>query len=217
MPRAMNHLVPGTIAMTIVVVASNILVQHPLGNWLTWGALTYPFAFLVTDVMNRIFGKNAARRVVLIGFAAGVLCSLVGTRLLNDAGIPYVTVRIAFGSGGAFLVAQLIDITIFDRLRNRQWWFAPLLSSLVGSLTDTALFFTIAFAATLPVLAPDHNTVWAGELLPLLGFGPTEPVWVSLGVADWMVKTACALCALVPFRLIVQKLAPPPTSSLPQG
>jgi queuosine precursor transporter len=137
---------PGIIAMAAIVVASNILVQFLLGDYLTWGALTYPLAFLVNDLMNRLYGPAAARRVVWAGFATGVACSLVGTQIVGEFG-PLVTLRIAIGSGLAFLTAQMLDIAIFDRLRDRRWWKAPLASTLVGSTVDTALFFSIAFAA----------------------------------------------------------------------
>ena len=119
----------GVIAMALIVVASNILVQFLLGNWLTWGALTYPFAFLVTDVMNRVFGPAAARRVVWAGFVVGVASSLIGTQIMLQGDgfeFPAVTLRIALGSGLAFLSAQMLDVAIFDRLRVGAWWKAPL-------------------------------------------------------------------------------------------
>ncbi|HAC47661.1 MAG TPA: hypothetical protein DCE85_00050, partial [Sulfitobacter sp.] len=105
---------PGILAMAAIVVASNILVQFLFGQWLTWGAFTYPLAFLVTDVMNRLYGASAARRVVLVGFVVGLICSLIGTQIMGEFG-PLVTVRIAVASGSAFLVAQLLDVTIFNR------------------------------------------------------------------------------------------------------
>ena len=141
-------LIAGIVAMAAVVVTSNILVQFLLGNWLTWGALTYPIAFLVTDLMNRLHGAAAARRVVVAGFGVGVICSLIGTQIQGEFG-PLVTWRIAVGSGIAFLAAQLLDVAIFDRLRQGQWWRAPAVSSVAGSALDTALFFTIAFSAML--------------------------------------------------------------------
>lgn len=199
---------PGILAMAAIVVASNILVQFRLGDWLTWGALTYPLAFLVTDVMTRVYGAAAARRVVWAGFATGVACSLIGTQLLGEFG-PLVTLRIALGSGLAFLTAQMLDVAIFDRLRHRAWWQAPLASTLVGSSVDTALFFGIAFSASLVWLEPGNDVSWAAEALPLLGLGPVAPLWVSLAVADWGVKLALALLALAPFRVIVCKLAQP--------
>jgi len=158
----------GILAMALVVTASNILVQYLYGDWLTWGAFTYPIAFLVTDLMNRIYGAPAARKVVFIGFAVGLLCSFIGTQIMGEFG-PLVTLRIAIGSGTAFLIAQLTDIFVFNRLRER----------------------------------PGVDVAWANEAVPLLGKGPVAPLWVSLAVADFGVKLALALVALVPFRLIV--------------
>lgn len=154
-------------AMVIVVVGSNILVQVPINDWLTWGALTYPFAFLVTDVTNRTLGPAQARRVVQVGFACAVVLSVV-----------LATPRIAVASGAAFLIAQLLDIHVFDRLRHRVWWQAPLASSVLGSGVDTALFFGLAFAGT-------------------------DVPWVTLGLGDYAVKLALALIMLVPFRAAV--------------
>ncbi len=196
----------GVAAMAAVVVVSNILVQHLLGQWLTWGALTYPVAFLVTDVTNRLHGPAAARRMVWAGFATGVACSLVGTQIAGEAG-PLVTWRIALGSGLAFLAAQMLDVALFDRLRTGPWWRAPLASSLVASTVDTALFFTIAFSAWLAPLEPGNDVGWANAVLPLLGAGPAAPLWVSLAVADGGVKLLLALAALLPFRLIVGRIA----------
>ena len=187
--------------MAAVVVASNILVQFLFGNWLTWGAFTYPLAFLVTDITTRLYGAAAGRKVVLAGFATGVACSFIA------AGFDATTFRIALGSGLAFLTAQLIDVSIFDRLRGQVWWRAPLASTLLGSTVDTAIFFTIAFSASLTFLDPGADVAWAADGLPLLGAGPVVPLWVSLAVADWGVKIALALLALVPFRLIVARAA----------
>lgn len=198
---------PGILAMAAIVVASNILVQFLFGQWLTWGAFTYPLAFLVTDVMNRVYGAGPARRVVLVGFAVGLICSLIGTQIIGEFG-PLVTLRIALGSGLAFLIAQLLDVAIFSALRDGRWWRAPLASTLIGSTVDTALFFTIAFSASLAVIEPGNDVSWAGEILPVLGLGPAAPLWVSLAVADWMVKLSLALLALVPFRLITARLTP---------
>ncbi|MEL6914461.1 MAG: queuosine precursor transporter [Pseudomonadota bacterium] len=196
--------IPGILAMAAIVLASNILVQFLFGNWLTWGAFTYPLAFLVTDLMNRFYGPRAARQVVIVGFIVGIFCSLVGTQIMGEFG-PLVTFRVALGSGLAFLTAQLIDVAIFDRLRDGRWWRAPLASTLIGSTVDTAIFFTIAFSAMLNGMEPDNMPLWAQEVLPLLGMGPEAPLWVSLAVADWGVKLSLALIALVPFRLIVQR------------
>lgn len=201
-----RSLLPGILAMATIVVASNILVQFLFGQWLTWGAFTYPFSFLVTDLTNRIQGPVAARKVVVAGFVVGVICSLIGTQIMGEFG-PLVTVRIAVGSGLAFLVAQLMDVFVFDRLRSGNWWRAPLISTLVGSSLDTALFFTIAFSASLTMLEPSNDVSWAGDMLPLVGVGPTVPLWVSLGTADWLVKLSLALVALVPFRLLVSRLS----------
>ncbi|MCG7572434.1 queuosine precursor transporter [Phaeobacter sp. CNT1-3] len=205
----MNKYLPGIFAMAAVVVASNVLVQFLYGDWLTWGAFTYPIAFLVTDVMNRVYGVGPARRVVIAGFIVGVICSLIGTQImLQGDGFTYpaVTLRIAIGSGTAFLVAQLTDVAVFNRLREGAWWRAPLASTLIGSSLDTAIFFTIAFSGALTFVEPGNDVSWAGEMLPLLGTGPVAPLWVSLAVADWMVKLSLALLALVPFRIIVGSL-----------
>ena len=201
-----RSLIPAVAAMAAVVTASNILVQILLGDWLTWGAFTYPFAFLVTDLTNRLQGPGAARRVVLAGFAVGLVCSLIGTQIAGDFG-PLVTVRIAVGSGVAFLVAQLVDVGVFNRLRDGSWWRAPLVSTLIGATLDTALFFSIAFAGMLAWIFPATDVAWANETLPLLGQGPAAPLWVSLAVADWCVKIGLAAVALVPFRLIISRLA----------
>lgn len=136
------RLLPSIAAMAVIVLASNILVQYPvtalgLGDVLTYGAFTYPFAFLVTDLTNRWFGPRKARVVILVGFAAAVALSL----WLADP-------RIAMASGAAFLTAQLLDVAVFDRLRAGSWWRAPLVSSSIGSAVDTALFFSLAFAGT---------------------------------------------------------------------
>ncbi len=194
----MTRLLPGILAMATIVVTSNILVQFLFGQWLTWGAFTYPLAFLVTDVMNRVYGASTARKVVFAGFVTGVICSLIGTQIMGEFG-PLVTWRIALGSGLAFLTAQLLDVSIFDRLRGGAWWEAPLVSTIIGSAVDTALFFTIAFSASLAFIEPGNDVSWANEMLPLLGLGPVAPLWVSLAAADWCVKLGLALIALVPF------------------
>lgn len=192
-------LFPAILAMACVVVASNVLVLHPLGAWLTWGALTYPLAFLVNDITNRLHGTSAARRVVLAGFVAGLACSVVA------AFYGVTTLRIALGSLTAFLVGQMLDIGVFSRYRQQAWWRAPLISTVLGSTVDTALFFTIAFAGSLSFLEPSNDVAWAGEIGALLGMGPAVPFWVSLAVADWCVKFAIAVLGLLPFRLIVAK------------
>jgi queuosine precursor transporter len=200
------RLLPAILAMAAIVVASNILVQFLLGPWLTWGALTYPFAFLVNDITNRLHGPAAARKVVLWGFATGLVCSAIGTQIPGEFG-PLVTFRVALASGVAFLVAQFLDIAVFNRFRRDRWWRAPLIGTVVGSSIDTVLFFSIAFAASLAFLEPANDVAWANEMLPLLGFGPTAPLWVSLAVADWGVKLAIALFALLPFRMAVARYA----------
>lgn len=197
-------MIPGILAMAAIVVTSNILVQFLFGNWLTWGAFTYPLAFLVTDVMNRLYGTAAARRVVIAGFVVGIICSLIGTQIMGEFG-PLVTMRIAIGSGIAFFVAQMIDVSIFDRLRAGNWWSAPLASSLIGSAVDTALFFSIAFSATFSFIAPSVDVSWAGEVVPILNVGPAAPYWVSLAIADFGVKLALALIALVPFHMLTRR------------
>ena len=202
----MKNLLPGILAMAAIVVASNILVQHQFGAFLTYGAFTYPLSFLVNDITNRLQGAQAARRVVLAGFVAGLACSFVGTQLHNEFG-PLVTLRVALGSGTAFLVGQLFDVTVFDRLRRAAWWRAPLISTLLGSTIDSVIFFTIAFAASLTFLEPSSDVSWAAVSGPLLGSGPEVPLWVSLAVADWCVKFGIALFGLLPFRLIVAKFA----------
>jgi len=202
-----THL-PGIVAMAIIVLASNILVQFLYGNWLTWGAFTYPLAFLVTDVMNRVYGTAAARRVVLVGFVVGVVCSLIGTQIMGEFG-PLVTVRIAIASGLGFLTAQLLDVSIFSALRDGRWWTAPLVSTLIGSTVDTAIFFTVAFSSAFTFLHPATDVSWAAEMLPILGAGPLAPLWVSLAIADWSVKLSLALLALVPFRIITARLRAP--------
>lgn len=192
--------------MAAIVVASNILVQHLLGDWLTWGAFTYPLAFLVTDIMNRLYGAGPARTVVFVGFIVGIFCSLVGTQIMGEFG-PLVTFRIAVASGTAFLVAQLLDVGIFSALRRATWWKAPLASTIIGSSVDTALFFFIAFSQTLSGMEPGNDVSWANEAIPLLGMGPVAPLWVSLAVADWGVKLSLALLALVPFRVITDRMS----------
>lgn len=201
-------LLPGILAMAAIVVASNILVQFLLlDGLLTWGAFTYPFAFLVTDLVNRLHGAAAARRIVFAGFGVGVLCSLVGTQVMLEFG-PAVTLRVAVGSAVAFLVAQLMDVAIFDRMRAGAWWKAPLVSTLVGSTVDTILFFSIAFSASVTIFPEAANAAvtWAQEPAPFLTFGPEMPLWVTLAVADWMVKLTIAAIALIPFRLILGRL-----------
>ncbi|MEM8802071.1 MAG: queuosine precursor transporter [Pseudomonadota bacterium] len=204
----MTRILPGIIAMAAIVVASNILVQFLiLDGLLTWGAFTYPLAFLVTDLMNRVYGATIARKVVFAGFLTGILCSLIGSQIIGEFG-PLVPLRVAVGSGIAFLTAQLLDVAVFDRLRGETWWRAPLFSSLIGSALDTALFFTIAFAGFLSFgTVADEAVAWALDPAPLLLIGPEAPLWITLALADWGVKLLIALAALVLFRLIVARIS----------
>jgi len=160
----------GAVAMGSIVYASNRLVEIPINDWLTWGAFTYPFAFLVTDVVNRRAGTGAALKVVSVGFLIGVALSLLGADL-----------RIAIASGTAFLIAQSLDVQIFDRLRARHWWIAPGVSSTLGSMLDTLLFFGIAFA---------------GTGLP----------WAQWALGDLAVKLLMVWVALLPYRWLVAAL-----------
>lgn len=209
----MKRILPGVIAMAAIVVASNILVQYLiLDGLLTWGAFTYPLAFLVTDIMNRLYGAAQARKVVFAGLVTGITCSLIGTQIIFDSEFgPYaaVALRVAVGSAIAFGVAQLLDITVFNKLRDGSWWKAPLGSTLVSSTVDTAIFFTIAFSALFNGLSETatNEIIWAQDPAPFLTAGPEAPLWVSLAVADWGVKIAIALLALLPFRLIVGRFA----------
>ncbi len=184
-------------AMVAVVVASNVLVQYPvdgsvgplvLADLLTWGAFTYPLAFLVTDLTNRWLGPTVARRVVYVGFAVAVALS-----------IYLATPRIAVASGTAFLVAQLLDISVFNTLRRATWWQAPLIASLLGSVVDTAIFFGTAFGPFGIIIGPDDP--FAVEFAPLFGIFATElPRWVSWALGDLAVKLAAAVLLLAPYR-----------------
>jgi uncharacterized integral membrane protein (TIGR00697 family) len=218
-----NSYVPFVAAMAIIVVASNVLVQFPvdgqlgalaLADILTWGAFTYPFAFLVTDLANRRYGPAAARQIVFVGFMLAVVCSIVAPPLLFGYGvIEFETaadrlVRIAFASGSAFLAAQLLDVTVFNRLRQRSWWRAPVFGSLAGSVLDTAIFFSVAFAAGFAFIGPDDT--FALENAPLLGFLPVETArWMSWAAGDLTVKLLIAVFALIPYRLIAARWAQP--------
>ena len=193
-----------TILMGLIVVLSNILVQFRLGNWLTYGAITYPFAFLINDLTNRFYGSRAARQVLYTGFVVGVVCSFAGSQLQGEFG-PLVTIRIAIASSLAFLTAQFLDIIVFDQLRNYKWWIPPAISSTVGAIVDTVIFFFIAFSSTASVIDPRDDVSWAAELTPILGFGPNFPLWVSLASADFFVKLLLIIFALFPFWLVSQK------------
>jgi uncharacterized integral membrane protein (TIGR00697 family) len=170
--------------MGVVVLSSNYLVQFPIQYYgleeiLTYGAFSYPVAFLITDLANRSYGKLVARKIVYIGFAIGISFTLIFSTNFADL----ISVRIAIGSGTAFLVAQLLDVQIFDKFRKREWFIAPLTSSLIGSTVDTFLFFSISFYATgIP--------------------------WVTLSLGDLAVKILVALVMLIPFRILLGTLKP---------
>ncbi len=214
---------PFVAAMALVVVASNILVQFPvqgslgglsLADVLTWGAFTYPFAFLVTDLANRRRGPRFARRVVFAGFMAAVICSIVVPPLLFRFGlIEFETtasrlVRIAAASGAAFLTAQLLDVTVFNWLRRQSWWRAPIFGTLAGSVIDTMIFFSIAFAASFAFIGPGDD--FALETAPLLGVFSSETArWVSWALGDLSVKLIIAVFALIPYRLIAARWSQP--------
>jgi len=179
-------------AMCVIVTAANVLIQYPfrplgLEDYFTWGAFSYPISFLVTDLTNRRFGPALARRVVIVGFVLAVGLSLY-----------FASPRIALASGTAFLVAQLLDVTVFDRLRHLAWWRAPLFSSLVGSAVDTALFFSLAFASVFSVFGP--NIPFAVEqTAPFGGLMGEMPRWVGWGISDFGVKVAMGLAMLIPY------------------
>ena len=168
--------------MGIIVVISNYLVQFPIQQFglseiLTYGAFTYPMTFFITDLANRAYGKLVARKVVYVGFIIGVLLTLFVSTNFKDM----ISVRIAIGSGIAFFVAQNLDVQVFDRLRNRSWFIAPITSSILGSITDTFLFFSIAFYLT-------------------------GVPWVTLALGDLAVKIFIAITMLIPFRLLINKI-----------
>lgn len=203
--RAGRHFPLAVAAMALVVVASNILVQYPvtalgLGDWLTWGAFTYPAAFLVTDVSTRRFGAPGARRVAYVGFVLAVLLSAV-----------LATPRIAIASGSAFLLAQLLDIAIFRRLRDRAWWAPPFLSSVVSSALDTVVFFSLAFYCG-PLLGTGATI--SGMLA---GVGIADECvalpWPTLALADYGVKLVLAALFLVPYGALVRDLGPAPEAA----
>ena len=191
-------------AMAAVVTASNFLVQYPLqahlgaldlADLLTWGAFTYPLAFLVTDLTNRNFGPAMARKVVYAGFVLAVALSFI-----------LATPRIAMASGTAFIIAQLLDVLIFNRLRRLVWWMPPLTSSVIGSLVDTTVFFSMAFAATFAILG--SNDPFAIEASGLFGVLSLQtPRWVSWALGDLSVKLLMALVLLAPYGLLLRLLA----------
>lgn len=196
---------PFMLAMAVIVVASNFLVQFPvqlnlgsiqLAEILTWGAFTYPVAFLITDLANRKFGPSNARLVVAAGFILAVVLS-----------IWLATPRIAIASGTAFLVAQLLDVSVFDRLRNSTWWRAPLISSLLGSALDTVLFFGLAFAPAFGVLDFGGEDGSLGFAVPFLSVGAEVPLWISLAVGDFIVKVLVGLAMLLPYGVVAKRAA----------
>ena len=171
-----------SILMGVVVVISNYLVQFPINYFnlseiLTYGAFTYPVTFLITDLANRAYGKIVARKVVYVGFFIGIFLTIIVSTNFSDI----ISIRIAIGSGLAFFIAQNLDVQIFDKLRKKNWYIAPLYSSIIGSTTDTFLFFSIAFFAT----------------------GVT---WITLSLWDLIVKLFIALVMIVPFRLLLSKV-----------
>ena len=170
--------------MGVIVLLSNYLVQFPINkfgleNILTYGAFSYPVAFLITDLANRAYGKNGAKKVVYFGFSIGILFTLIFSTNFGDM----ISIRIAIGSGTAFIVAQLLDVQIFDKLREKKWFIAPLASSMIGSIIDTFLFFSISF------------------------YGTGIP-WFTLALGDLAVKIFVALVMLIPFRLLFDILKP---------
>ena len=170
--------------MGVVVLTSNYLVQFPIQHYdlekiLTYGAFSYPVAFLITDLANRSYGKVVARKIVYIGFAIGISFTLLFSTNFADL----ISIRIAIGSGVAFLFAQLLDVQIFDNLRKKKWYIAPLTSSIIGSTVDTFLFFSISFYAT-------------------------GVQWVTLSLGDLIVKVLVALIMLIPFRLLLKTFKP---------
>ena len=191
------------IMMAAVVMLSNVLVQFYLGAFLTYGAFTYPIAFLINDVVNKLEGPKRARQVILWGFVVGVFCSLIGSQIEGEFG-PLVTLRIAIGSGLAFLVAHLSDTYIFHFFRKLKWWVPPLVSSTIGSALDTFIFFSVAFSLTFVFIEPQNDVAWANEASALLNFFPIyTPFWISMAMADFLVKIFLASLFLIPFRRIV--------------
>ena len=170
--------------MGVVVLSSNYLVQFPVNYYslneiLTYGAFSYPIAFLITDLANRSYGKIVARKIVYFGFVLGIGFTVIFSTDFAD----FISIRIAIGSGVAFLTAQLLDVQIFDRLRKKEWFVAPLTSSMIGSTVDTFLFFSISF------------------------YGTGVP-WVTLSIGDLIVKVIVALIMLIPFRLLLKTFKP---------
>lgn len=193
---------PFIAAMTIVVVASNILVQYPFDHFgmkdlLTWGAFTYPVAFLVNDLTNRRYGKPAARRVVFAGFLIAVVLS-----------VYLATPRIAIASGTAFLTGQLLDIQVFDRLRRNSWWKAPFMGTVFGSVLDTGIFFSLAFAARFAFIDTAFGMADGSLAFPVPFFGGETSLWMALAFGDLCVKILMGVLALIPYRALLNVLRP---------
>jgi uncharacterized PurR-regulated membrane protein YhhQ (DUF165 family) len=194
-PRIRSRILIPVLCMILVVVASNILVQYPfkplgLSDLLTWGAFTYPIAFFITDITNRRYGPKKARLIVFFGFIVAVFLS-----------IWFATPRIAIASGTAFLTAQLIDVIIFSKLRDAKWWKAPLISSSIGSVIDTIIFFSIAFSASFVIFG--SNDDFAISQISFFGMDFLQvPRWFSWAV----VKIIVALALLFPFAIIKNKI-----------
>ena len=168
-----RQILPPALAMSAIVLVSNILVQFPINPWLTWGAFSYPVAYFINDVCNRTSGPALARRVAWVGFTVGLILSAL-----------FAPVRIAFASGAAFIISQLLDVAVFNRLRRASWWKAPLFGSSAASIVDTSIFFGVAFAG---------STI----------------AWLPLAVGDLGVKLFMALALLPPYRVLVNRLASP--------
>jgi uncharacterized PurR-regulated membrane protein YhhQ (DUF165 family) len=194
-----QHFLIAVAAMAAIIAGSNYLVQFPvhatlgginLADLLTYAAFTFPVAFLVTDLTNKLFGPAAARKVVVAGFVIAVIVSII-----------VASPRIAIASGSAFLISQLLDVSIFDRLRTGTWWRAPLISSMLGAVVDTFVFFSFAFAASLSFLGEGLD--FAVQPAPLLGVMATEaPRWVSWALGDLVVKVSMALVLLAPYGML---------------
>ena len=198
---------PFVAAMTLVVVASNILVQYPFDHFgmkdiLTWGAFTYPLAFLVNDLTNRRYGKPAARRVVFAGFLIAVVLS-----------VYLSTPRIAIASGLAFLTGQMLDIQVFDRLRRNSWWKAPFLATIFGSILDTVIFFSLAFAARFAFIDAAFGMADGSLAFPVPFFGTETSLWIALAFGDLCVKILMGILALIPYRALLNVLRPVETLS----
>lgn len=201
MPSLKSYL-PFVAAMTLVVVASNILLQFPFnhfgfGELLTWGAFTYPVAFLVNDLANRRYGKATARRVVIAGFVVAVILS-----------VWLATPRIAIASGAAFLTGQLLDIQVFDRLRRQTWWKAPFMATIFGSMLDTVIFFTLALSPMFAGIDAFFGMQDSSLGFPASLFGADVPLWAALAFGDFCVKMLMGVLALIPYGALLTVLKP---------